>query len=183
MNWKKSLNARFKAIDKQELIPIAGVTLAIPIFTLVGIFLVNASNDSIRIGTDSYVAFEQMENLQQLTIGPNNASVGVEVADTPEARSVGLMFRTELPAEQGMLFIFPESQVLTFWMKNTFVPLDIIFFDENKTIVAIHENTITNNDQLQYSSNLPSKYALEVNAGFARAHGLQVGDSITSSYP
>ncbi len=183
MNWKKSLSARFKALQKSELIPISGVTVAIPILTVVGIFLVNASNDSIRISPDISNTYEYTETLHQIRLGPNNIAVDVEVADTAEARSVGLMYRTELPAEQGMLFIFPESEVLTFWMKNTFVPLDIIFFDEDKTIVAIHSNTIPNNELIHYSSNLPSRYTLEVNAGFAKAHNLQIGDKITSIYP
>lgn len=182
MNWKKSLSARFRSIDRSELVPVVGIILAVPFFTLVGIFLVNASNDSIGI-TSSGEYTQVQEALPILTLGPAGTSVRVEVADNPEAWSVGLMYRTELPQDQGMLFIFNDSQVRNFWMKNTFVPLDIIFFDENKTIVAIHENAITNNTQIQYSSILPSKYALEANAGFAKAHNLKLGDKITSSYP
>src|SRR3989344_2335385 len=70
----------------------------------------------------------------------NEKTFEVEIADTSLERAQGLMFRAELKEYQGMLFIFPISEKHSFWMKNTFIPLDIIWIDENFEIVYIYEN-------------------------------------------
>ena len=70
----------------------------------------------------------------------NEKTFEVEIADTSLERAQGLMFRAELKEYQGMLFIFPISEKHSFWMKNTLIPLDIIWIDENKKIVYIYEN-------------------------------------------
>ncbi|MDR5682772.1 MAG: DUF192 domain-containing protein [Armatimonadota bacterium] len=101
----------------------------------------------------------------------------VEVADTPQARAQGLMHRTSLADNAGMLFIFEEAQRLSFWMKNTFIPLSIAFIDPHWRI-----NDIQDMDPPQpggdipiYVSRHPAKYALEVNQCFFRRHGFTVG--------
>jgi uncharacterized protein len=85
----------------------------------------------LKSNGDSYVYFPNS----------NNAKFIVEIADTPEGQSYGLMYRTELEENRGMLFIFDQERQLSFWMKNTFIPLDIIFIDSDGTINTIHENT------------------------------------------
>lgn len=101
-------------------------------------------------------------------------AVDSEVAATPQARTRGLMWRTQLPEGTGMLFIFPQQQLLTFWMKNTLIPLDMIFFDETLTIVGIEENaapgTLTSR-----GPGVPAKYVLEVPGGWSGKIGLKPG--------
>ncbi|MBM3605867.1 MAG: DUF192 domain-containing protein [Alphaproteobacteria bacterium] len=64
----------------------------------------------------------------------------VEIADTPETRARGLMFRRDLPAGQGMLFIYEEPQPVSFWMRNTLIPLDLLFFDQHGVLRHVHPN-------------------------------------------
>lgn len=102
-------------------------------------------------------------------------TVSVEVADTPETRAQGLMYRRDLAPAAGMLFLFPQASPLTFWMKNTPLPLDMIFIGPTRRIVGIVADTkpFTTNP---LGVETPSQYVLEVNAGFAATHGLAVGD-------
>lgn len=108
-----------------------------------------------------------------------NVSITAEAADSPLAREKGLMFRGSLPKDSGMIFIFEYPQPLRFWMKNTFIPLDIIFVSENFTIVNIAENAqpCSGYCPLYYSAS-PAKYAVETNAGFARKNGIKAGDRV-----
>ncbi|OGU89839.1 MAG: hypothetical protein A3K31_13355 [Ignavibacteria bacterium RIFOXYA12_FULL_35_25] len=79
--------------------------------------------------------------------------------------------------KQGMLFIFPDDAMQSFWMRNTLISLDMIFINSNKTIVTIHKNTKVLSDQ-SYPSTAPAQYVLEVNAGFTAKHDIQVGDHV-----
>lgn len=103
----------------------------------------------------------------------------VEIANTIEERAVGFMYRTELEVDYGMLFVFENTKERAFWMKNTKIPLDILFFDENGIIVDIKENfppCVADPCDHYYSK--PARYALEVNAGFVGEKGVAVGDSM-----
>ncbi|BDG04926.1 DUF192 domain-containing protein [Anaeromyxobacter oryzae] len=104
-------------------------------------------------------------------------AVAVEVARTPESRTRGLMYREKLDPDAGMLFVFDESEPHGFWMKNTLIPLDMIFIDDTGRIVGIVENaeprTLTTRDV-----GAPSRYVLEVNGGWAKAHGIARGDMV-----
>lgn len=103
----------------------------------------------------------------------------VEIADTIEERVVGLMYRAELEEDHGMLFVFDDTKERTFWMKNTKIPLDILFLNENGTIVDIKENfapCITDPCEHYYSK--PASYTLEVNAGFVKDHTIEVSDIV-----
>jgi uncharacterized membrane protein (UPF0127 family) len=104
-------------------------------------------------------------------------AVRVEVAATPEQRSFGLMYRKELAPNAGMLFIFDRSEPLTFWMKNTVLPLDMIFIGEDRRVVGIVKNA-TPFTTTPRGVGLPSRYVLEVNAGFSDKHGLASGDQV-----
>src|SRR3989304_1987917 len=98
-----------------------------------------------------------------------DAGINVEIADTPDERRIGLMNRDELPADSGMIFVFEDEKVVHFWMKNTSIPLDIIHFNSDLEIVNILNNTSpcprTQRLCPAYSSEVPVKYTLEVNAG------------------
>lgn len=103
--------------------------------------------------------------------------VEVEVADTPDRRRKGLMFRRLLPLNTGMLFIFENDDVQAFWMKNTLLPLDMIFLNREKVIVGIIQSAVPQTLEPR-SVGLPSRYVLEVVGGFSREHGLKVGQQL-----
>jgi uncharacterized membrane protein (UPF0127 family) len=101
----------------------------------------------------------------------------VEMAATDEQRSRGLMFRRSLPAGQGMLFDFKQDQVITMWMRNTYVSLDMIFIRNDGTIARIAENTEPLSERI-ISSGAPVRAVLEVVAGTVRRLGLAPGDRV-----
>lgn len=103
--------------------------------------------------------------------------IDIEIADTPYKRETGLMYRNELGEQQGMLFIFEESQYLAFYMKNTKISLDIIYLNEDKEIVDIYENT-TVMDETALPSKSIAKYVLELNAGKVQEWHIEIGDYI-----
>ena len=105
----------------------------------------------------------------------------VEIADTREKQALGLMFRDSMPADQGMLFIFPNEAPRGFWMKNTRIPLDIMYFDKNLKLVSISADTPPCRVSRcpSYPSIKPAKYVLELNAGIASELGVGLGDLLT----
>ena len=113
---------------------------------------------------------------ETLSIGKNN-TLTVEIADTDPSRAKGLMMRTFLPQGQGMLFVWPEEAPRTMWMKDTFIPLDIIFMDGQGKIVGIATQAVPH-DLSPLGTDRPARYVLEVPAGDANRLGLAVGQSI-----
>lgn len=107
-----------------------------------------------------------------------DVSVTVEIADTPQKRSLGLMYRKELAEGAGMLFIFEESQQLSFWMKNTPLPLDMMFIDEDRKIVGIVKEAVPFTTSPRKVDG-ESRYVLEVNAGFSERHKVKAGDTVS----
>lgn len=103
-----------------------------------------------------------------------------EVANTPEKQETGLMYRKKIPDDYGMIFIFPKSQIIYMWMKNTYIPLDMIFFDETGKITHTHQNAQPHDLSL-ISSEKPAKGVVEVNAGFIKKHKISVGHQIIHS--
>lgn len=101
----------------------------------------------------------------------------VEIAATPEEQARGLMFRDELPADHGMLFVYDREGPRSFWMKNTRIPLDILFFDANRRLINWHTaNPCRFDPCFGYSADAPARYVLELNAGTAAALDLKAGD-------
>ncbi|MDG4648395.1 DUF192 domain-containing protein [Roseibacterium sp. SDUM158017] len=101
----------------------------------------------------------------------------VDIADTPETRARGLMFVEEMPQSSGMLFVFPEERVRTFWMRNTYIPLDIIYFDASGAWVSVQADAVPF-DETSLPSDAPAQYVLEVNAGLAEAFGMGPGTEL-----
>lgn len=102
----------------------------------------------------------------------------VEIADTPERQSRGLMYRTKLADGEGMLFMFDEERTQSFWMKNTYVPLDIGFFDRNRKLVDIQRmKPVKSAVEIpeSYRSESPAQYALEVPQGWFERHKIKKG--------
>jgi uncharacterized protein len=105
-------------------------------------------------------------------------AVYVEVADTPDTQTRGLMYRTQLAPDHGMIFLFDREQSQSFWMKNTPLSLDMIFISTDGRIVGIRPNAEPFSLK-PITVGAPSRAVLEVNAGFAAAHALAPGDSVT----
>lgn len=104
-------------------------------------------------------------------------SVAVEIADDPHERERGLMYRKELPPFGGMLFVFPSEAVRRFWMKNTYISLDMIFVSAARTVVGIVSDTEPMTTELR-GVDVPSQFVVEVAGGFAIQHGITVGDPV-----
>jgi len=128
------------------------------------IFLVFLVACSSQISSSPFVEF-------------NNSKFFVEIADEPREWQTGLMFVENLPKNEGMLFIFNDSAPRTFWMKNTLIPLDMIFIDENFVVVDVKENVPPcESDPCQtYPSEKSPKFVLELNAGSVKENNISVG--------
>ncbi len=116
--------------------------------------------------------------------GPNvelgGKNFSVEIAQTREKQALGLMFRDSMLADHGMLFIFPNEAPRSFWMKNTRIPLDIMYFDKELKLVSISADTPPCRVSRcpSYPSKAPAKYVLELNAGTAMELGVKLGDRL-----
>lgn len=106
----------------------------------------------------------------------------VEIARTSAEQARGLMFRETLDKNKGMLFVFDYEQPRTFWMKNTKIPLDIIFISADKKIADIKKNFMPCKTQnCETHTSKPAKYVLEVNAGIADGNKIKIGDAVNLS--
>ncbi len=104
-------------------------------------------------------------------------SFTVEVVDTPQGRAQGLMFRQELADDAGMLFDFKESRPVSFWMQNTFIPLDMIFISAEGRVESFHVNARPM-DPTSIPSGVPVQFVLEIPGGRSEEIGLAVGDQV-----
>ena len=125
--------------------------------------------DGVQLGADG-----QLIRVETVTIG--GVQITVEIADTQQLRQLGLMNRDSLPENHGMLFVYPDEQLRSFWMRNTRIPLDIAFIDRNLTIVNI-EQMEPQTDENTFSVS-PAQYALEMDLGWFEANGVGVGDRL-----
>lgn len=119
----------------------------------------------------------QTASLRFLEASGGPLRLEVELAKRDEERQRGLMYRTELADDRGMLFVFERERRLAFWMKNTCIALDMIFVAADGVIVGIEENVPTLNENT-YSPGCPAKYVIEVNAGWTRKRGIQAGQRV-----
>ncbi len=102
------------------------------------------------------------------------ATIDAEIAENNDERNRGLMYRERMEINQGMLFIFPYEVMQAFWMKNTILPLDMLFVNSKREIVTIHKNT-TPYAETSYPSSAAAQFVVEVNAGFVDRHGIREG--------
>jgi len=117
-----------------------------------------------------------LRRMKKATLSINGRPLTVEIARTNKQRAKGLMFRDELEWNEGMLFVFRKEKVLSFWMKNTKIPLSIAFIDKAGMVTDIF--TMTPYSLVPVTSSAKCGYALEVNRGFFEASGLEAGDRI-----
>jgi uncharacterized membrane protein (UPF0127 family) len=120
--------------------------------------------------------------LPTIRVAVKEHDLTIELATTPETRSCGLSFRDSLPAHRGMLFVYAEPEILTFWMKNTRMPLSIAFIDTAGRVVSIQKMNPFPTTTV-YESPVPALYALEVNQGWFEKNGVGVGDVVEFRLP
>jgi hypothetical protein len=113
-------------------------------------------------------------------VTPDGTHVHLELALTDEEKQLGLMFRDTLPSDHGMLFIFDADGPLEFWMKNTFIPLDFVWVSAAGEVVDVRASVqpCRSDPCPSYGSGKPARAVLEVNAGFAAAHGVRPGEQL-----
>ena len=131
--------------------------------------------------TDPETTAEAAPRLRTLTIrasGGESVEVRVEIADEPDEQATGLMNRTALGEDRGMLFVFPSEEERSFWMRDTLIPLCIAYIDAEGRIVDIQDMKALDDDPPHYVSAKPARYALEVNKGFFDERGVKVGDRV-----
>ncbi len=104
-------------------------------------------------------------------------TINIEIANNDQNRTQGLMWRKSLPENSGMLFIFDAEKQLSFWMKNTLIPLDIIYVNKLEEIIAIHNNTVPLSE-ISIPSKIPAQFVVEVNAGFCNNNMININDKI-----
>lgn len=111
------------------------------------------------------------------SLGNNKVKIDIEIADDDYSRQLGLMNRKDMEENQGMIFIFNEERMQSFWMLNTLFSLDMIFINKNNQIVTIRKNT-TPLSQQSYPSTKPALFVLEVVGGFSDNHNIKEGDVV-----
>ena len=141
-------------------------------------FSKNSSDPIKEISTEnSTISEPPFKKEGELTFLKNQKKLTIEIADNEAETTQGLMYRRSMPDSCGMIFIFPDSQPRSFWMKNTYLPLDILYLDESKKIVTIQANRTPFSEEA-----IPSfenaKFVLEVNAGYCRRKGIEKGDMV-----
>ena len=114
---------------------------------------------------------------------PDGYVVRVEVAANDELRAQGLMYRDRLREAHGMIFLFARSDVYPFWMKNTLIPLDILWIDESRRVAHVKFNVppCQADPCPNYDPGVPARYVLEVAGGVAKGHGIKTGDQLAFS--
>jgi len=151
----------------------------ITILILATIFLSTiALNLFLAERVDNGESYKNLEDGDIFELKLKNENFDLEVAKSSPKKAIGLMNRKALDHNAGMIFLYDSEQNLTFYMKNTLIPLDIIFLDSEGKVVTIHENTrIKQTDEL-YPSLEPAQFVIELNGGRSNEIGLQAGDVV-----
>jgi hypothetical protein len=110
-----------------------------------------------------------------------SARFTVEIADRPDLQAKGLMFRDRMSLSAGMLFVFPQPKHASFWMKNTLIPLDMIFLDAGGTVTSVHANAVPQ-DETAIDGGNSVAMVLEINGGLAERMGITVGSKMRSPF-
>ena len=152
-----------------------GISFTVIVIALVIIFMPKKTENSTAVNAPVFT------KQGELTLADNKGnpivSIDIEIADNEFKREIGLMGRAEMAERQGMLFVFEEEYYASFWMRNTILPLDMIFIDKQGRIINIHKNTTPFSDQNYPAAGL-TFFVLEVNAGFTDKYGIKEGDMI-----
>ena len=150
------------------------------LFTCIGIYIYSCNEEKKRSKvTRVEISFKKEGELSLLKASNDSLiqNLNIEIADDEYQTETGLMYRKSMEDNQGMLFIFPDSHYRYFYMRNTEIPLDIIYIDEDQAVVSIQKNAKPH-DETSLPSEGPAKYVLEINAGLSTKWNLQKGDKI-----
>ena len=171
---KKQHPVKSKTTDKKKIYYGVGAIVLIAVYVIA--FIIPTLTDPTTEETEYKF---MKEGSLTFTDSLNNpiTKIDLEIADTDYDRQLGLMSRKSMEMSQGMLFIFPVQEIQSFWMHETYIPLDMIFVNADKKIVTIHKNTKILSDQ-SYASTEPAQYVVEVCAGFSDKYSLKTGDKI-----
>lgn len=175
MSQKK--NKSEKNQKKQKKFSVKQILIVSLVVIIAGYLIFNNFIYNPKHEMEYYTFSKEGELVFSDSLGNIKTKIDIEIADDDYQRQLGLMNRKEMKENEGMLFIFPRQDWLSFWMRNTLISLDMIFVNENKQIVTIHKNTRILSDS-SYPSTRPAKYVVEVVAGFTDKYNIQVGDKI-----
>jgi len=130
---------------------------------------------------------QEAKNLSHITfLTENRAVFTCEVARSKTELSYGMMFRNELPLDRCILFVFNDSVNRSFWMKNTRIPLDIIFLNDNRVVINVEKGNVELNvkdsDLKIYRSIAPARFVVEINQGLSEAYGIKEGTAVIIEY-
>ncbi len=181
---KKRIKAKKKKFGGKPTLFVALLMLVLFIIALIynpdkGIRKVISRNSSTPTSVSSEPQFTKHGELTFLKDnGVILSKLDIELAVDDGRREQGLMYRRQMDINRGMLFIFDDEKLRSFWMKNTYLPLDILYLNANKVIVKIHENVAILNEQ-PIPSEFPARYVVEVNAGYCALNRIAVGDRMT----
>ncbi len=165
-----TLEKKVRAVEKNsQIFAIIGITIAA--LVILGVVFLDSPEE---LG-ESTVSFELPDG--------QYFNVTCEIADTEAERNQGLMHREDLPLGEGMLFVLDSPQTVTIWMKNTLIPLDIIFIDENNIVTNVEQADVEpagtpDSELLRYYSERPVKWVVEINQGLAAEYGIEEGTSV-----
>ena len=167
-------------LDVEKNIITGAVVVTVVIVLLFFSYTIWYSDDNEEEPKTTAVVSFQLEDSQYF-------NVTCEVADEPGERNQGLMYREELPLDRGMLFVYETPKDLSFWMKNTLIPLDIIFIDENGVVLSVEEAEVEPSDTpdselTRYRSITPAKWVVEINWGLSEQYGIGNGTQVSIQY-
>ena len=173
MKYNKSTNKDKSIRNKQLLFPVISILLIV----IVSFYWQTLSTKKEKNSSNQDKIQSLLKQGKLTFISPDSAethSIIIEIAEDDYSRANGLMFREELPENQGMLFIFDTERLQYFWMKNTPVSLDMIFANQENTVVHIEKYTKPYSTQ-SYPSEQPALYVIEVVAGYSDQYGVGPG--------
>ena len=174
----KSAGRKMKWRKRMPVLIIFAVIVAGVMFYLDGYQKSASKSDEGNVKSYSAINFKKQGELSFTEAGGKSISHSdIEIADDDSKRANGMMYRSKMEEDQGMLFIFPNEAYQSFWMLNTVLSLDIIFINADREIVNIHKGTTPFSKQ-SYPSTAPAQFVVEVLAGYCDRHGIKAGDKI-----
>ena len=153
--------------------------LCVSLFLLLNLGISGCKEESKKAISTAPITFTKEGELEIFRAETDSlvTRLDIEIADTDYEIQTGLMYREGMEQNQGMLFVFPDMAYHSFYMKNTLIPLDLIFIDDQLRVVTIKQNAQPL-DESGIPSEVPVQYVLEVNAGLTASWGLEAGDRI-----